>query len=161
MKVCGCEGTYVVCVGVGPGDGVPPVYGLDVTDVSRWEETVLTPALQILASLSKVGPFCQLFFFFFLFFLALCLVCSFKPFFQILVPFFLNHYILSYKCLHCICLNINQLYIYFIVWIFAFAFLFSLSSFPLKFVPIDYFFLFPFLFYPAVLQLSSSLHASL
>ncbi|XP_030003986.1 tRNA dimethylallyltransferase isoform X2 [Sphaeramia orbicularis] len=36
-----------------PGDGVPPVYGLDVTDVSRWEETVLTPALQILASLSK------------------------------------------------------------------------------------------------------------
>uniref|UniRef100_A0A8C6SZX9 tRNA dimethylallyltransferase n=1 Tax=Neogobius melanostomus TaxID=47308 RepID=A0A8C6SZX9_9GOBI len=36
-----------------PGDTVPPVYGLDVTDVSRWEETVLTPALQILASLSK------------------------------------------------------------------------------------------------------------
>ncbi|KAK7898598.1 hypothetical protein WMY93_019451 [Mugilogobius chulae] len=36
-----------------PGDGVPPVYGLDVSDVSRWEETVLTPALQILASLCK------------------------------------------------------------------------------------------------------------
>ncbi|XP_008330300.1 tRNA dimethylallyltransferase isoform X3 [Cynoglossus semilaevis] len=36
-----------------PGDDVPPVYGLDVTDVSRWEETVLTPALQILDSLSK------------------------------------------------------------------------------------------------------------
>lgn len=36
-----------------PGDSVPPVYGLDVSDVSRWEETVLTPALQILASLSK------------------------------------------------------------------------------------------------------------
>lgn len=36
-----------------PGDSVPPVYGLDVTDVSRWEESVLTPALQILASLSK------------------------------------------------------------------------------------------------------------
>lgn len=36
-----------------PGDRVPPVFGLDVTDVSRWEESVLTPALQILASLSK------------------------------------------------------------------------------------------------------------
>ncbi|KAG7245158.1 hypothetical protein INR49_023724 [Caranx melampygus] len=39
-----------------PGDNVPAVYGLDVTDVSRWEETVLDPALQILDSLSKVGP---------------------------------------------------------------------------------------------------------
>ncbi|XP_078124253.1 tRNA dimethylallyltransferase isoform X3 [Sander vitreus] len=37
----------------GPGDNVPVVYGLDVTDVSRWEETVLNPALQILDSLSK------------------------------------------------------------------------------------------------------------
>ncbi|KAM6903804.1 tRNA dimethylallyltransferase [Lycodopsis pacificus] len=36
-----------------PGDNVPVVYGLDVTDVSRWEETVLNPALQILDSLSK------------------------------------------------------------------------------------------------------------
>ncbi|KAM4630513.1 tRNA dimethylallyltransferase isoform 3-T3 [Polymixia lowei] len=36
-----------------PGDHVPAVYGLDVTDVSRWEETVLTPALQILDSLRK------------------------------------------------------------------------------------------------------------
>ncbi|XP_071394794.1 tRNA dimethylallyltransferase [Centroberyx affinis] len=36
-----------------PGDDVPAVYGLDVTDVSRWEETVLKPALQILDSLSK------------------------------------------------------------------------------------------------------------
>ncbi|XP_041811550.1 tRNA dimethylallyltransferase isoform X1 [Chelmon rostratus] len=36
-----------------PGDAVPVVYGLDVTDVSRWEETVLNPALQILDSLSK------------------------------------------------------------------------------------------------------------
>ncbi|XP_030596940.1 tRNA dimethylallyltransferase isoform X1 [Archocentrus centrarchus] len=36
-----------------PGDNVPAVYGLDVTDVSRWEETVLDPALQILDSLSK------------------------------------------------------------------------------------------------------------
>lgn len=40
---------------VGPGDNVPVVYGLDVTDVSRWEETVLNPALQILEHLSKVG----------------------------------------------------------------------------------------------------------
>ncbi|XP_072227044.1 tRNA dimethylallyltransferase isoform X2 [Leuresthes tenuis] len=36
-----------------PGDSIPAVYGLDVTDVSRWEETVLNPALQILDSLSK------------------------------------------------------------------------------------------------------------
>ncbi|XP_036000822.1 tRNA dimethylallyltransferase isoform X2 [Fundulus heteroclitus] len=36
-----------------PGDSVPAVYGLDVTDVSRWEDTVLKPALQILDSLSK------------------------------------------------------------------------------------------------------------
>ncbi|XP_054462205.1 tRNA dimethylallyltransferase [Anoplopoma fimbria] len=36
-----------------PGDNVPLVFGLDVTDVSRWEETVLNPALQILDSLSK------------------------------------------------------------------------------------------------------------
>lgn len=35
---------------------MPAVYGLDVTDVSRWEETVLDPALQIVDSLSKVGP---------------------------------------------------------------------------------------------------------
>lgn len=33
---------------------MPPVYGLDVTDASRWEESVLKPALQILDSLSKV-----------------------------------------------------------------------------------------------------------
>ncbi|XP_032390665.1 tRNA dimethylallyltransferase isoform X2 [Etheostoma spectabile] len=36
-----------------PGDNVPVVYGLDVTDVSRWAETALNPALQILDSLSK------------------------------------------------------------------------------------------------------------
>nr|XP_057902540.1 tRNA dimethylallyltransferase isoform X2 [Doryrhamphus excisus] len=36
-----------------PGDSVPAVYGLDVTDVARWEETVLNPALQILDSLCK------------------------------------------------------------------------------------------------------------
>ncbi|XP_035490443.1 tRNA dimethylallyltransferase isoform X1 [Scophthalmus maximus] len=36
-----------------PGDDVPPVYGLDVTDVSGWEETMLNPALQILDSLRK------------------------------------------------------------------------------------------------------------
>ncbi|CAL8294672.1 unnamed protein product [Merluccius merluccius] len=36
-----------------PGTSVPAVYGLDVSDVSRWEETVLEPALQILHSLSK------------------------------------------------------------------------------------------------------------
>uniref|UniRef100_A0AAZ3RBU4 tRNA dimethylallyltransferase n=1 Tax=Oncorhynchus tshawytscha TaxID=74940 RepID=A0AAZ3RBU4_ONCTS len=36
-----------------PGDNVPAVYGLDVTDVSQWEETVLNPALLILDSLTK------------------------------------------------------------------------------------------------------------
>ncbi|XP_019130946.1 tRNA dimethylallyltransferase isoform X2 [Larimichthys crocea] len=36
-----------------PGDNVPVVYALDVTDASKWEETVLNPALQILDSLSK------------------------------------------------------------------------------------------------------------
>ncbi|KAM4724775.1 tRNA dimethylallyltransferase [Anableps anableps] len=36
-----------------PGDSVPAVYGLDVTDVSGWEEAVLKPALQILDNLSK------------------------------------------------------------------------------------------------------------
>ncbi|XP_026785264.3 tRNA dimethylallyltransferase [Pangasianodon hypophthalmus] len=36
-----------------PGTSVPPVYGLDVTDVSLWEQTVLTPALDILDSLCK------------------------------------------------------------------------------------------------------------
>lgn len=59
----GCVETHYVlksivlvcfCVCVGPGDNVPRVYGLDVTDVSRWEETVLNPALQTMDSLSKV-----------------------------------------------------------------------------------------------------------
>ncbi|KAM9776695.1 tRNA dimethylallyltransferase isoform 3-T3 [Syngnathus typhle] len=36
-----------------PGDSVPAVYALDVTDVARWEETALNPALQILDSLCK------------------------------------------------------------------------------------------------------------
>ncbi|XP_054911869.1 tRNA dimethylallyltransferase isoform X2 [Poeciliopsis prolifica] len=36
-----------------PGDSVPSVYSLDVTDVSRWEESVLKPALQILDGLMK------------------------------------------------------------------------------------------------------------
>ncbi|XP_068189950.1 tRNA dimethylallyltransferase [Antennarius striatus] len=35
------------------GDNVPAVYGLDVTDLTKWEETVLNPALQILENLSK------------------------------------------------------------------------------------------------------------
>lgn len=49
-----CAEIHCACVCAGPGDNVPPVYGLDVTDVSRWEETVLNPALQIMDSLSKV-----------------------------------------------------------------------------------------------------------
>ncbi|XP_061738648.1 tRNA dimethylallyltransferase isoform X1 [Nerophis ophidion] len=37
----------------GAGECVPSVYGLDVTDVSRWEETVVKPALLIVDSLRK------------------------------------------------------------------------------------------------------------
>ncbi|XP_028937279.1 tRNA dimethylallyltransferase isoform X2 [Ornithorhynchus anatinus] len=33
-----------------PGPGVPPVYGLEVSDVSQWEESVLEPAVQIVRS---------------------------------------------------------------------------------------------------------------
>ncbi|XP_066494595.1 tRNA dimethylallyltransferase [Tiliqua scincoides] len=33
-----------------PGPNVPPVYGLQVSDLSRWEEQVLQPALQIVES---------------------------------------------------------------------------------------------------------------
>ncbi|XP_048057246.1 tRNA dimethylallyltransferase isoform X2 [Megalobrama amblycephala] len=36
-----------------PASNVPPVYGLDVTDVTNWETTVLTPALKILDCLQK------------------------------------------------------------------------------------------------------------
>uniref|UniRef100_UPI00398EF196 tRNA dimethylallyltransferase isoform X2 n=1 Tax=Pristiophorus japonicus TaxID=55135 RepID=UPI00398EF196 len=36
-----------------PGANIPPVYGLDVTDVSQWEEAVLQPAMQILESFLK------------------------------------------------------------------------------------------------------------
>ncbi|GAB1288873.1 tRNA dimethylallyltransferase [Apodemus speciosus] len=34
----------------GPGPSVPPVYGLEVSDVSKWEESVLEPALNIVQS---------------------------------------------------------------------------------------------------------------
>uniref|UniRef100_K7GG10 tRNA isopentenyltransferase 1 n=1 Tax=Pelodiscus sinensis TaxID=13735 RepID=K7GG10_PELSI len=33
-----------------PGPHVPPVYGLEVTDLSQWDENVLKPALQIVES---------------------------------------------------------------------------------------------------------------
>ncbi|KFO32516.1 tRNA dimethylallyltransferase, mitochondrial [Fukomys damarensis] len=33
-----------------PGPGAPPVYGLEVSDVSRWKESVLEPALDIVHS---------------------------------------------------------------------------------------------------------------
>ncbi|CAM4578766.1 unnamed protein product [Lepidochelys kempii] len=33
-----------------PGPNVPPVYGLEVSDLSRWDENVLKPALQIVES---------------------------------------------------------------------------------------------------------------
>ncbi|XP_073678197.1 tRNA dimethylallyltransferase isoform X1 [Garra rufa] len=36
-----------------PASNVPPVYGLDVTNVTNWEATVLTPALEILDCLQK------------------------------------------------------------------------------------------------------------
>ncbi|EHB16269.1 tRNA isopentenyltransferase, mitochondrial [Heterocephalus glaber] len=34
----------------GPGPGAPPVYGLEVSDVSKWKESVLEPALDIVHS---------------------------------------------------------------------------------------------------------------
>uniref|UniRef100_A0A2K5DYP7 tRNA dimethylallyltransferase n=1 Tax=Aotus nancymaae TaxID=37293 RepID=A0A2K5DYP7_AOTNA len=34
----------------GPGPSVPPVYGLEVSDVSKWKESVLEPALEIVQS---------------------------------------------------------------------------------------------------------------
>ncbi|KAM9320101.1 tRNA dimethylallyltransferase [Gastrophryne carolinensis] len=34
-----------------PGPNVPAVYGLDVTDVSSWDENVLSPAIQIVSSI--------------------------------------------------------------------------------------------------------------
>ncbi|XP_068924121.1 tRNA dimethylallyltransferase isoform X4 [Petaurus breviceps papuanus] len=34
----------------GPGPSVPPIYGLEVTDALKWEESVLGPALQIVGS---------------------------------------------------------------------------------------------------------------
>lgn len=59
VSIIGNKTDPIVCVLVcfcciGPGENVPSVYGLDVTDVSRWAETVLNPALQILDRLSKV-----------------------------------------------------------------------------------------------------------
>ncbi|XP_021562218.1 tRNA dimethylallyltransferase, mitochondrial isoform X2 [Carlito syrichta] len=34
----------------GPGPSVPPIYGLEVSDVSEWEESILEPALEIVQS---------------------------------------------------------------------------------------------------------------
>uniref|UniRef100_A0A8D2AY84 tRNA dimethylallyltransferase n=1 Tax=Sciurus vulgaris TaxID=55149 RepID=A0A8D2AY84_SCIVU len=34
----------------GPGPSVPPVYGLEVSDISKWKESVLEPALDIVQS---------------------------------------------------------------------------------------------------------------
>ena len=39
---------------LGPGPSVPPVYGLEVSDVSKWEESVLQPALEIVQSFIQV-----------------------------------------------------------------------------------------------------------
>ncbi|XP_053147604.1 tRNA dimethylallyltransferase [Hemicordylus capensis] len=39
-----------------PGPNVPPVYGLPVSDLSRWEEEVLQPALQIVRSFLQGQP---------------------------------------------------------------------------------------------------------
>ncbi|XP_054576780.1 LOW QUALITY PROTEIN: tRNA dimethylallyltransferase [Eptesicus fuscus] len=33
-----------------PGPGVPPIYGLEVSDISKWEESVLEPAFEIVQS---------------------------------------------------------------------------------------------------------------
>jgi len=44
----------LLCVTVGPGPNVPPVYGLEVSDLLRWEEDVLKPALEIVESFIQV-----------------------------------------------------------------------------------------------------------
>lgn len=44
----------LLCVPVGPGPNVPPVYGLEVSDLLRWEEDVLKPALEIVESFIQV-----------------------------------------------------------------------------------------------------------
>ena len=38
----------------GPGSNVPSVYGLDGSDVTRWEELVTKPATHILGALIQV-----------------------------------------------------------------------------------------------------------
>ncbi|XP_072358339.1 tRNA dimethylallyltransferase isoform X2 [Scyliorhinus torazame] len=48
-----CSETRKKLLTQGPGPNVPPVYGLDVTDVSQWDESVLQPAVQILESFLK------------------------------------------------------------------------------------------------------------
>lgn len=40
---------------LGPGPNVPPVYGLEVSDLSQWDENVLKPALQIVESFIQVS----------------------------------------------------------------------------------------------------------
>lgn len=39
---------------LGPGPGVPPIYGLEVSDTLKWEESVLEPALEIVQSFIQV-----------------------------------------------------------------------------------------------------------
>lgn len=39
---------------LGPGPGALPVYGLEVSDVSKWEKSVLEPALEIVQSFIQV-----------------------------------------------------------------------------------------------------------
>ncbi|XP_078236249.1 tRNA dimethylallyltransferase isoform X1 [Pogona vitticeps] len=39
-----------------PGPNIPPVYGLDVSDLSQWEEKVLEPAFQIVQSFCQGRP---------------------------------------------------------------------------------------------------------
>ncbi|XP_067389806.1 tRNA dimethylallyltransferase isoform X2 [Emydura macquarii macquarii] len=39
-----------------PGPNVPPVYGLEVSDLSQWDENVLKPALQIVESFIQGQP---------------------------------------------------------------------------------------------------------
>lgn len=41
-------------VSPGPGPNVPAVYGLDVSDLSQWEEKVLEPAVEIVESFIQV-----------------------------------------------------------------------------------------------------------
>lgn len=65
--VLGADSCTFFSLSLGPGPSAPPVYGLEVSDVSRWKECVLEPALDIVHSFIQViinhGTVCCVVFF--------------------------------------------------------------------------------------------------